>query len=177
VVIDEIGRGTSTTDGVALAQSILEWLVHDIRCRCLFATHYHQLSELNDPRICNVSVQAEYQDGLVVFTHRIAPGAASRSYGLEVARLAGLPEKLLLRARHLLKEGEQLQVQPQNVSTVFDSRRGDGELFSSEVYQSRKEYLANQKGREIMELLNELDPANITPQAAMNLIFELKSIA
>jgi DNA mismatch repair protein MutS len=177
VVIDEIGRGTSTTDGVALAQSILEWLAQNIRCRCLFATHYHQLSELDDPRICNVSVQAEYQDGLVVFTHRIAPGAASRSYGLEVARLAGLPEKLLIRARHLLKEGEQQQVQIEKVGMLFDLPRREGELFSSEVYQSKKEYRVNQQGREVLELLNGVDPANITPQAAMNLIFELKSIA
>lgn len=175
VVIDEIGRGTSTTDGVALAQSILEWLVQHIRCRCLFATHYHQLSELDDPRISNVSVQAEYQDGLVVFTHRIAPGAANRSYGLEVAKLAGLPEKLLVRARHLLQEGEQVQIE--KINTPFDLDRREGELFSSDVYQSKKEYRANQQGREVLELLNGVDPANITPQAAMNLIFELKSIA
>jgi DNA mismatch repair protein MutS len=113
----------------------------------------------------------------VVFTHRIAAGAASRSYGLEVARLAGLPEKLLVRARHLLMEGEQLHVQTEVRGTSFDSCRGEGELFSSDVYQSRKEYLVNQQGREVLDLLNGVDPRNITPQAAMNLIFELKSIA
>ena len=177
VVIDEIGRGTSTTDGVALAQSILEWLVEDIQCRCLFATHYHQLSSLEDPRICNVSVQAEYQDGLVVFTHRIALGAANRSYGLEVARLAGLPEKLLARARHLLREEDSLRITTEPTDTSFESHRGTGELFSAKDYQSRKEHMLNQQGREVLQLLGEIDPANVTPQVAMNLIFELKRIA
>ncbi|MCK4340706.1 MAG: DNA mismatch repair protein MutS, partial [Phycisphaerae bacterium] len=108
VILDEVGRGTSTFDGVALAWAITEYLATRIRCRTLFATHYHELTELDellDPVFnLNVSVR-EYEDQ-VVFLHRIVPGATGRSYGLHVGKLAGIPRDVLERANAVLNELE-----------------------------------------------------------------------
>lgn len=104
VVIDEIGRGTATADGRALAQAILEWLVVQVNCRVLFATHFHELTDLPQlySKMANVSVGSVERDGIVHFTHEIVSGPANRSYGIEVAGHAGLPTALLARARELL---------------------------------------------------------------------------
>jgi DNA mismatch repair protein MutS len=116
VILDEIGRGTSTYDGISIAWSIAEYLHNQVGCRTLFATHYHELAQLADklPRLrnCNVLVQ-ESGDG-IVFLHRIAPGSADRSYGIHVAQLAGVPEEVLERAREVLHEleGRHLEAKP-----------------------------------------------------------------
>ncbi len=104
LLIDEIGRGTATSDGLAIAQAILEWIVLKLRSRALFATHFHELTGLESvyPEISNRSVGSVDRDGEVVFTHVIGPGPASRSYGIEVAKLAGLPAPLISRSRELL---------------------------------------------------------------------------
>jgi DNA mismatch repair protein MutS len=108
VILDEIGRGTSTYDGVSLAWAITEYLHDEIGCRALFATHYHELAELAAKlpalRNYNVLVQ-EYQDD-IIFLHKIAPGSADKSYGIHVARLAGVPAAVLDRAREVLTELE-----------------------------------------------------------------------
>jgi DNA mismatch repair protein MutS len=105
VVLDEIGRGTSTYDGLAIAWSVAEHLHDAARCRALFATHYHELTELaaGAARATNVSVSAREHAGSIVFFHKVQRGAASRSYGVACARLAGLPEPVLARARAILE--------------------------------------------------------------------------
>jgi DNA mismatch repair protein MutS len=110
VLLDEIGRGTATYDGLALAWAVTEHL-HDAagpRPRTIFATHYHELTQLADtlPRLANVHVTVKEQGDGVVFLHRIAEGAADRSYGIHVAQLAGLPASVLARAREVLHELE-----------------------------------------------------------------------
>lgn len=104
VVLDEIGRGTSTYDGVSLAWAISEYLHQSIRCRTLFATHYHELAQLADslPELRNYHVQVQDQRGEVVFLHKIAPGNTDKSYGIHVARLAGVPTCVLDRAESVL---------------------------------------------------------------------------
>ena len=105
VVLDEIGRGTSTYDGLAIAWAVAEHLHDAIACRAMFATHYHELTELAATRAgtCeNWSVSAREHEGDVVFLHKLQRGAASRSYGVACARLAGLPEPVLARARAIL---------------------------------------------------------------------------
>ncbi len=104
VVLDEIGRGTSTFDGLAIAWAVAEHLYENVGCRAMFATHYHELTELADryPGIANYSVSARQHDGEIVFLHRLTPGSVSRSYGVAVARLAGLPEGVLARASAIL---------------------------------------------------------------------------
>ncbi len=103
VLIDEIGRGTATADGLALAHAIVEWLTKEVKCRTLFATHFHELTSLETELsgVYNLSVGSVDRGGKVFFTHQICGGPASRSYGIEVARLAGLPDKILSRARQL----------------------------------------------------------------------------
>src|SRR5262249_5992394 len=104
VILDEIGRGTSTFDGVSLAWAITEHLHDDIGCRTLFATHYHELVDLEKtrPRPRNPNVAVRQHEGEIIFLHRIVPGGADQSYGIHVARLAGVPATILDRAREIL---------------------------------------------------------------------------
>ena len=110
VILDEIGRGTSTYDGVSIAQAVVEYL-HDapqLNCRTLFATHFHELTVLADqlPRVRNARVEVVEDGETITFLHRIVPGGADRSYGVHVAKLAGVPGGVLVRARQLLAEQE-----------------------------------------------------------------------
>ena len=124
VILDEIGRGTSTFDGLSIAWAVLEYLDEAIGCRALFATHYHELVQLGESseHIANYSVSAREVDGDVVFLHRLVKGAASRSYGVAVARLAGLPESVLARARALLEELESGQAPAPRASKKNDDQ-------------------------------------------------------
>lgn len=108
VILDEIGRGTSTYDGVSLAWSISEYLHDEIGCRAMFATHYHELAQLAESLngLRNYHVQVRELDNEVIFLHKLAPGSAERSYGIHVARLAGIPKPILERAQHILTELE-----------------------------------------------------------------------
>ncbi|MEO8184740.1 MAG: DNA mismatch repair protein MutS, partial [Deltaproteobacteria bacterium] len=108
VIVDEIGRGTSTFDGLAIAWAVAEHLAQVVRCRTLFATHYHEITALGrEPHTSNHSVSAREIDGDVVFLHRLVPGPASQSYGVAVAKLAGLPTTVLSRASALLADFEE----------------------------------------------------------------------
>jgi len=109
VILDEIGRGTSTYDGVSLAWAMTEHLHDAVRCRSLFATHYHELAKLEStlPRLRNYNVHVKENDREVIFLHKIGPGAADKSYGIHVARLAGVPESVLNRAEQVLGSLEQ----------------------------------------------------------------------
>jgi DNA mismatch repair protein MutS len=125
VILDEIGRGTSTYDGVSLAWAITEYLHEQVGCRAFFATHYHELAELEEKlpalRNYNVLVQ-EYQDE-IIFLHKIAPGSADKSYGIHVARLAGVPEEVLDRAKEVLSELESHHVETQQRPGATRRRR------------------------------------------------------
>ncbi|TVR15313.1 MAG: DNA mismatch repair protein MutS [Planctomycetota bacterium] len=112
VILDEVGRGTSTFDGLSLAWAITEYLHDQLGCRCLFATHYHELTELAGERsgIHNCTVQVAEQDDDVIFMHRIIDGAATKSYGIHVARLAGVPDSVIARARHVLANLDDLNL-------------------------------------------------------------------
>ena len=108
VVLDEVGRGTSTYDGISIAQALVEHIHDRVGCRTLFATHYHELTALADrlPRVCNQRVEVVEEGDRVTFLHRVVPGGADRSYGIHVAALAGLPPSLIARARQVLAELE-----------------------------------------------------------------------
>lgn len=108
VVLDEIGRGTSTYDGMSIAWAVAEYLHDYIGCKTLFATHYHELCALTEshPRVCNMSVAVKLWQGKIVFLHKLVTGAANRSYGIEVAQLAGLPKEVLTPAKEMLRKLE-----------------------------------------------------------------------
>jgi DNA mismatch repair protein MutS len=109
VILDEIGRGTSTFDGISLAWSIVEYLHERIGCRTFFATHYHELTALAErfERINNLNVAVREWNDEIVFLHKIVPGSADRSYGIHVARLAGVPKEVVKRADEILADLEQ----------------------------------------------------------------------
>src|SRR6202011_5898869 len=113
VLLDEVGRGTSTFDGLSIAWAVVEHLQKHTRARTLFATHYHELTELADllPGVKNVHVSVKETPNEIIFLRRVEPGSADKSYGIEVARLAGLPRSVIERAREVLKRHEQSEHQ------------------------------------------------------------------
>jgi len=125
VILDEIGRGTSTYDGVSLAWAITEYLHDKIGCRALCATHYHELARLAEtlPGLRNYNVQVREDDGDIVFLHQIVPGSADRSYGIHVARLAGVPRPVLDRAQEVLGELETRPLAGEDRPVVVPARR------------------------------------------------------
>jgi DNA mismatch repair protein MutS len=171
VVLDEIGRGTSTYDGLAIAWSVAEHL-HDVaRCRALFATHYHELTELADgaPRAANVSVSAREHAGSIVFFHKIQRGAASRSYGVACARLAGLPEPVLARARAIL-EGLERNASLPSGRTATQKATPQLGLFSPQSAPASQPNAA-------LEMLRALDTDRLTPLEALTTLAKLKGLA
>jgi len=108
VILDEIGRGTSTFDGLSIAWSVAEFLHDTIKARTLFATHYHELTKLAAERkgVCNFNVAVREWNDQIIFLRKIIPGGADKSYGIQVARLAGLPKEILDRAKEILSHLE-----------------------------------------------------------------------
>jgi DNA mismatch repair protein MutS len=111
VILDEVGRGTSTFDGISIARAVVEYLSTELKALTLFATHYHELTDLTAvyPNIKNLATVVKERGDDIVFLHKVVPGSVDHSYGLQVARLAGLPEKLLHRARQVLQTLEDPQ--------------------------------------------------------------------
>jgi DNA mismatch repair protein MutS len=177
IILDEIGRGTSTYDGVSIAWAVAEHLHDQLRARTLFATHYHELCALPEthPRVRNVSVAAREWKGEVVFLRKLVPGGASRSFGIEVARLAGLPVEVVARARAILGALEGEGAVPDVPRPVHP---GQGEspqlgLFSA---SARAALPAGGDGalREIGEALRRAQPDELSPRAAWDLVAELR---
>jgi DNA mismatch repair protein MutS len=174
VVLDEIGRGTSTYDGLAIAWAVAEHLHDAVACRALFATHYHELTELattRAPTCENWSVSAREHDGDVVFLHELQRGAASRSYGVACARLAGVPEPVLARARALLAELEQGASLPSGAPSSLRARshasRSQLDLFGG----------GSAPPNPVLETLRALEVDRMTPLEALQLVATLKKLA
>lgn len=172
LLIDEIGRGTATADGLAIAQAILEWIVKEVRSRTLFATHFHELTSLDRscPTLTNLSVGSVDRGGEVIFTHAICPGPANRSYGIEVARLAALPEQLLKRAKDLLVEHETGgEAQLSMFSTLTPSPANRPEPEPIRCNHTDYDELLQLRSR-----LDALDVNSMTPLEALQALFELQ---
>ena len=169
VVLDEIGRGTSTYDGLAIARSVIEHLHNDRRlgCKTLFATHYHELTELANvlPGVRNFTVAATEEDGEVVFLHRIVPGGADKSYGVHVARLAGLPPGVVSRAWEVLAD---LEKNGAGKTTATKRRRRGSSSPQMPLFAS---------AQSLAEEVRELDIPNLTPLEAINRLYELQKKA
>jgi DNA mismatch repair protein MutS len=161
ILLDEMGRGTSTFDGLALAWATLEYLQRRIGARALFATHYHELTLLAEeyPRLRNFHVEARESPQGIVFLHRIEQGPANRSYGIDVARLAGLPPGVIQRARQVLKQHEQSE------------RRN----VAAETEPSLQLTMFTPLSQRILDRLAQTDINSLTPLQALNLIEELKT--
>ncbi|MBX3198292.1 MAG: DNA mismatch repair protein MutS [Labilithrix sp.] len=182
VVLDEIGRGTSTYDGLSIAWAVAEHL-HDVSgCRALFATHYHELTELaaSAARADNYSVSAREHAGSIVFFHKVQRGAASRSYGVACARLAGLPEPVLARAKAILDDLERSASLPTgNASRTPRSRKNDGQLglFAAGGRASGAEAPPPREPSPAIDMLRALDVERITPIEALTTLAKLKGLA
>jgi DNA mismatch repair protein MutS len=165
VVLDEIGRGTATYDGLAIAWACAEAL-HDVnRARTLFATHYHELARLEDrlPHVCNLSMKAKEWNGELVFLHEAGPGAADRSYGVQVAKLAGVPPAVVGRAREVLERLEAEEGSP--------ARLDDLPLFAAS-----KPAPAPAEAPAVVKALDGLDPDAMTPREALEALYRLKAL-
>ncbi|MBO8162564.1 MAG: DNA mismatch repair protein MutS [Brevibacillus sp.] len=127
ILLDEIGRGTSTYDGMALAQAVIEYIHEKVGAKTLFSTHYHELTALEEklPRLVNVNARCEERDGKLLFLHKIEPGRADKSYGIHVAELAELPDEVIRRARQILQELEAKQCHPQQEQLSLDLFLGE----------------------------------------------------
>jgi DNA mismatch repair protein MutS len=170
VILDEIGRGTSTFDGLAIAWAVAEHLARSVRCRALFATHYHEMTALDaDPHIVNYSVSARELDGDIVFLHRLVRGPANQSYGVAVAKLAGLPSSVLARAGELLAgfEGDELKPNPNKRARARRPATNQLSLFAPGGDLSAA-------GRGVVERLQAVDVNRLSPIEALTLLAELK---
>ncbi|MFO1184731.1 MAG: DNA mismatch repair protein MutS [Bauldia sp.] len=167
VILDEIGRGTSTFDGLSIAWAAIEHLHQVNRCRTLFATHYHELTALAArlPRLANVTVQVKEWQGDVVFLHTIAPGAADRSYGIQVAKLAGLPRSAIARAGEVLRQLE-----------AHDRRSPAAVVDELPLFAALREAKTEPAPDRLAEALDGIDPDALTPREALEKLYALKKL-
>jgi len=168
VLLDEVGRGTATFDGLSIAWAVVEHLQKHTRARTLFATHYHELTELAEllPAVKNVHVSVKETPNEIIFLRRVEPGSADKSYGIEVARLAGLPKSVIERAREVLKKHEQSEHELSEILTP-DATGHSGNNGNQSV-------LFTALDRAVLEKLRNADLDNLKPLEALNLLSDLK---
>ena len=168
VLLDEVGRGTSTFDGLSIAWAVVEHLQKNTRARTLFATHYHELTELADllPAVKNVHVSVKETPNEIIFLRRVEPGSADKSYGIEVARLAGLPRSVIERAREVLVRHEQSE-------HVLSEKLTPGAAIGANGNGSQS-VLFTALNRAVIERLKSADLDQLMPIEALNLLAELK---
>ncbi len=162
ILFDELGRGTATYDGMSLAQAILEYVNKNIKCKTLFSTHYHELTSLEKeiPCIKNIHVAAHEENGNITFLHKIKAGAVDKSYGIHVAKLAGMPQELIKRASEILsfyESHEKKKNKEENVQLEM-------------VFEEKKDKDS------VKEFLENIDPVYMTPIEAINKLYELKEL-
>src|SRR5215813_3212980 len=190
VLLDEVGRGTATFDGLSIAWAVVEHLQKHTRARALFATHYHELTELADllPGVQNVHVAVKETPNEIIFLRHVEPGSASKSYGIEVARLAGLPRSVIERAREVLQKHEQSEhelserlspdSEPIATSNEAGPRVGLGSSAASgspgSASPRRQEVLFTPIDREVLDRLRSTDLDQLTPLEALTLLSALK---
>ncbi|WP_440671387.1 DNA mismatch repair protein MutS [Bacillus subtilis] len=177
ILFDEIGRGTSTYDGMALAQAIIEYVHDHIGAKTLFSTHYHELTVLEDklPQLKNVHVRAEEYNGTVVFLHQIKEGAADKSYGIHVAQLAELPEDLIARAQDILKELEHSGNKPEVPVQKPQVKEKPAQLsFFDEAEKPAETPKLSKKEKQVIDAFKSLNILDMTPLEAMNEMYKLQ---
>ncbi len=160
VLFDELGRGTATFDGMALAQAIIEYIHDKIKCKTLFSTHYHELTDLenNLVNLKNIHVSAHEENGNLTFLHKIENGSVDKSYGIHVAKLASLPDSLIKRADQILK--------------VYENKERKRDIKIQEALPI--DDLIGESKNEIEEEIKNINPLEITPIEAMNILYKLK---
>lgn len=160
-MFDEIGRGTATYDGMALAGAIIKYLHDKVGAKTLFATHYHELTDLDQElaHLKNIHVGATQENGHLIFLHKILPGAADQSYGIHVAQLAGLPTKVLREATHMLK---QLEKNSDNQVAFSDEQL--------DLFGSSDQHKMSDEEQDVLTQIKNLYLNEMTPLQVMQLV-------
>jgi DNA mismatch repair protein MutS len=173
VILDEIGRGTATFDGLSIAWATMEHLHEKNRARALFATHFHELTELAKqlPRVVNLTMRVTDWNGEVVFLHEVLPGAADRSYGIQVAKLAGLPPAVVARAQEVLR-----LLEASDRRTPVETLIADLPLFSHAA-QHITPVMLGRPADPLRETLAAIDPDALSPREALQALYKLKESA
>ena len=163
LLFDELGRGTATFDGMALAQSIIEYIHNEIKAKTCFSTHYHELTDLdkNLKNLKNIHVSAYEENGKITFLHKIKDGSVDKSYGIHVASLAGLPNSLIKRADEILK--------------VYESKEKTRDIKIQESLPIDE--MIPKEESVILEKLKNLNILETNPMEALNILYELKEIS
>ena len=182
IILDEIGRGTSTFDGISIASAITEYIHDKIKAKTIFATHYHELTELGErlERASNFRIEVQEKDNKIKFLREIVQGGADKSYGIEVARLAGLPKEILVNSKKILNILEERK-------NIIERNFGVEQMMlfggSPEVNDTKEEIenrenieTATSEERKVIDILKEIDINNFTPMEALLKINELKKI-
>ncbi len=166
VILDEIGRGTSTFDGMSIAWAVAEYL-HDMGAKTLFATHYHELAQLtrSNPRVKNYNVLVKEDKDKIIFLRKLVPGYSSHSYGIQVAKLAGIPQKVITSSRNMLSTLEKVQ------SKLTELMTGDQMVLFDETADNE---IDENTHSEIIECIKEIDPMNLTPMESLAKLIKLK---
>ena len=162
ILFDELGRGTATYDGMSLAQAILEYIHDKIKAKTMFSTHYHELTSLERDlkHLKNVHVSAVLEDGRITFLHKIKPGAVDKSYGINVASLAKLPESLIKRADEILN--------------IYEKKSVKKEVFTQTSLFELNENETVEKKNPIEEEIKKINPLEMSPMQALNFLYDLK---
>lgn len=173
LILDEIGRGTSTYDGLSIAWSVVEYITKKIKAKTLFATHYHELSELESKlkSVKNYRILIKEADDKIIFLRKIAEGSVDRSYGIQVANLAGLPGEVIARAKEIL-----VQLDESDINKPFAKRKKDRVTDTFQVSLFNEDPVENSKNKEYKELtdsIKNIDINNVTPVKAFTLLNEL----
>ena len=191
IILDEVGRGTSTTDGVSIATAISMYIHDKIGAKTVFATHYHELTDLENKfsHIVNYRIEVDEKQGKVMFLRNIVKGGADKSYGIEVAKLAGLPKEILVESRKILKRLEQkkeliektvdvrqLSLFGENLEFEDDFEETEKDSENNQFYEEKLLQIEKEKEslQEIVNKIEDYDINNITPMDAMKFLFELK---
>jgi DNA mismatch repair protein MutS len=176
ILLDEVGRGTSTFDGISIAWSLTEYIHERLGAKTIFATHYHELNELAGlfPRIKNYRVDVREYSDRVVFLHKVIPGFADHSYGIQVAQMAGLPSEITERAKLILKNLEDAGLSLRNVDGKVHIGKEDVRKRLRETTEDLQMTLFEVKDDALREMIRSLEPEKITPLEALQQLARLK---
>jgi DNA mismatch repair protein MutS len=182
VLLDEVGRGTSTFDGISIAWAVAEYLheTQSRRARTFFATHYHELTELAllFPGIKNLHIRVKEWNDRIIFLRKIGEGSCDHSYGIQVARLAGVPKEVIIRAKEILSNLENMELTPDHKPVL--ARHHDAKKKTdaqTKLFDGVQMNLLDSSGIELVQQLQNIDPNMITPLEALTLLNELHAKA
>lgn len=176
ILLDEVGRGTATFDGISIAWAITEYINDKIKAKTLFATHYHELQELENlyPRIKNYKVEVIETGKDVIFTHKLSKGGSDNSFGIYVARIAGMPIDLTIRAEEILKTIS--DIKPENSSSQFKTQKANTKMISPKKHIKEQLSIFEFYDDKIRQKLQSINPEKLSPLEALQILYELKKM-